>query len=80
MDSVLEPNNCGEWGWYQVESITSEQMGLSREAPPFPDYSFPRAQWRRGTKEPLEGLDSPWKADDLPVPHLLRTSAWEAWA
>ena len=51
---------------------------VSPERPPsFPGYSFPRAQWRWVTKEPLEGLDSPWKADDLPVPHLLRTSAWK---
>ena len=80
MDSVLEPNDYGEWRWCQVESITSEQIGVSREFPILSRLFFPLAQWSSGTKEPLEGLDLLWKADDLPVPHLLRTAAWEVWA
>lgn len=43
MDSVLEPNDYGEWGWCQVESITSEQMDLSREAPILSRLFFPQS-------------------------------------
>lgn len=55
MDFVLEPNDCGEWGWCQVKSVMSEQMALSLVRPhPFEAVLSPE----------LSGvgvLKSPWR-------------------
>lgn len=83
-----------DWGWilYWSQMIMESGVGVRwspshlnrwvspESSPSFPGYSSPELSGVGATKEPLEGLDLLWKADDLPVPHLLRTSAWEAWA